>query len=234
MAHNVDTHNALLEAAGELFAIHGFGAASVRTIAEKAGANVAAVSYHFGSKDKLYAEALHAAVDVIKGVGLDPWRASPERFKTPAALAGLFRHIIQARFKVYFSVSLPSWHTTLLIRSFLEPSPALQALVRQVFEPDLLTLQDIVQQANPNLSKTRQRFYAFSLTGEIAFYGFAESPILMLLEKPAYDQPFLAEAAEHVTDTFLAALGLPRDACDAEAVEEGMYVQSSMTEDNEA
>lgn len=43
----------LLEAAEQLFADRGFEAVSVRDITQLAGANVAAVNYHFGSRDAL-------------------------------------------------------------------------------------------------------------------------------------------------------------------------------------
>ncbi|MEM1329114.1 MAG: TetR/AcrR family transcriptional regulator [Planctomycetota bacterium] len=48
------TKKRLLFAAGEEFARVGFGAASVRTIVDAAGANVSAVKYHYGSKEDLY------------------------------------------------------------------------------------------------------------------------------------------------------------------------------------
>ena len=45
----------LIEAAEKLFAEHGFEVVSVRDITQAAGGNVAAVNYHFGSRDGLVA-----------------------------------------------------------------------------------------------------------------------------------------------------------------------------------
>lgn len=205
-----DTKTTLLEVAGELFAQHGFGGVSVRAIAEKARANVAAVSYHFGSKDNLYAEALRHAVRDLEGVGLEPWVADPGRFKTPESLAALLRHIVFTRFHAYFSPAMPSWHTTLILRSFLEPSPALQALVQRVFAPDFEVVEAILRRAKPTLSAMEARLAALGMVGQIVFFGFAETPILMLLGKPHYDRAFLDAAARTVTDSVLAVLGLPR------------------------
>ena len=49
----VDTRERLLDAAEELFAEHGFEAVSLRDLTSVAEANVAAVNYHFGGKEKL-------------------------------------------------------------------------------------------------------------------------------------------------------------------------------------
>ena len=49
----VATRQRLLEAAELLFSEEGFDAVSVRDITEKAGANVAAVNYHFNSREHL-------------------------------------------------------------------------------------------------------------------------------------------------------------------------------------
>lgn len=43
----------IMETAEQLFAISGFGGTSVRQIADKAGVNLAMISYYFGSKEKL-------------------------------------------------------------------------------------------------------------------------------------------------------------------------------------
>jgi TetR/AcrR family transcriptional regulator, regulator of cefoperazone and chloramphenicol sensitivity len=49
-----ETRARILEAALELFAAHGFEGASTRTIAERAGVNLPAIQYYFGSKEGLY------------------------------------------------------------------------------------------------------------------------------------------------------------------------------------
>src|ERR1700720_1237146 len=55
------TRQRLLEAAEEVFADKGFKAASVRDICRRADANIAAVNYYFGDKERLYIEAVKYA-----------------------------------------------------------------------------------------------------------------------------------------------------------------------------
>jgi AcrR family transcriptional regulator len=48
----------IIDSAERLFSKHGFSDASLRQITEDAGVNLAAVNYHFGSKEDLYKEVL--------------------------------------------------------------------------------------------------------------------------------------------------------------------------------
>src|SRR4051812_27293179 len=61
MAVADETQKRLLEAAGQVFAEKGFQEATVRKICERAGANIAAINYHFGDKEQLYEAALRHA-----------------------------------------------------------------------------------------------------------------------------------------------------------------------------
>src|SRR4030042_1440789 len=51
------TPKSLLAAASEVFGEKGYRDATIAEICERAGANVAAVNYHFGDKETLYTEA---------------------------------------------------------------------------------------------------------------------------------------------------------------------------------
>lgn len=53
-----DTRKRLLEATRECVRDHGLAAATARLITRTAGANLGAITYHFGTKDRLVAEAL--------------------------------------------------------------------------------------------------------------------------------------------------------------------------------
>lgn len=57
---------ALLAAARSAFSEHGYGAASVRDIAGRAGANPASVRYHFGNKEALYRAVIDDAMTTLR------------------------------------------------------------------------------------------------------------------------------------------------------------------------
>jgi len=51
---SIDTQAQILDAAEELFAAQGYSGTSLRSIVRAADVNIAAVNYHFGSKEKLF------------------------------------------------------------------------------------------------------------------------------------------------------------------------------------
>ena len=79
----VDTVERILDAAESLFAEKGFSETSLRTITSHASVNLAAVNYHFGSKNVLiqavftrfldpFAEGLGKRLDEIESAGIQP------------------------------------------------------------------------------------------------------------------------------------------------------------------
>ena len=60
---NIDTRERILDAAERLFMTHGFDGASMRQITGEAAVNLAAVNYHFGSKEALMQEVFRRRLD---------------------------------------------------------------------------------------------------------------------------------------------------------------------------
>src|SRR3972149_5670493 len=93
-----ETRTRILDAAEELFMQHGFEGTSMRLLTSKAGVNLAAVNYHFGSKDALIEAGFRRRPDPMKAArvaaldrlgrgasgGAPPPRAATPRLARPA------------------------------------------------------------------------------------------------------------------------------------------------------
>lgn len=135
----MDTHLRLLRAAGEVISQRGYRGASVREICTRAGANLAAVKYHFGSKHELYREVLLGTHRELRDQEPTP---RLEDHRTPAAalrawVGFLLRFLLLRR-------STHSFAGRLMVRELAEPTEALTDLVHQVMTPVRRELERIV------------------------------------------------------------------------------------------
>ena len=64
------TKDRILSAAEELFAVHGFAGTSLRQVTSVADVNIAAVNYHFGSKENLVNEVFRRRMDEMSAARL--------------------------------------------------------------------------------------------------------------------------------------------------------------------
>jgi AcrR family transcriptional regulator len=87
------TRRALVEAATGIFAEHGYERGSVRLITSAAGANQAAITYHFGGKDGLYREVLRAAIRAFEEQSLVD-DTTPDTASAEEALRLLVRQLL--------------------------------------------------------------------------------------------------------------------------------------------
>ena len=63
MTNHFNTKERILHAAEDLFAQHGFAGTSLRQVTSRADVNIAAVNYHFGSKENLVNEVFKHRMD---------------------------------------------------------------------------------------------------------------------------------------------------------------------------
>ena len=70
-----DTRDRILVNARELFARNGIGSTSIRSIAAASGVDAALVHHYFGTKEQLFAAAVHIPIDPMQVIG--PMRTVP-------------------------------------------------------------------------------------------------------------------------------------------------------------
>ena len=91
----VATKDRILDAAEALFMEHGFEATSLRSITTAAGVNLAAVNYHFGSKEELFQAVLTRRLDPMNQERVDllsalERAAAPEAVRCEQILSAMF------------------------------------------------------------------------------------------------------------------------------------------------
>ncbi len=134
----ITTKERLLEAAGEVFAEKGYRDATVRDICSRAGANLAAVNYHFRDKDSLYAAVFeHARMYESERYPIESFASQG----TPQERLAVF---IRQFCRRLFDRGRPNWHVKLMAREMVEPTGELNTIVDRAIRPKFEILRGIV------------------------------------------------------------------------------------------
>jgi AcrR family transcriptional regulator len=196
------TRERLLEAAGAAFAERGFRQATVRDICRRAGANIAAVNYHFGGKQRLYAETLTYGAQVA--LAKFPPDAGLRQGASPADALHTF---VLSFLRRFLEIGTPEWHGTLCARELMEPTAALDDLVREVIAPLARRLQDIVRALlGPSASDGRVRLAALSVVGQCLLYRQNRPVVERLFGPQVVSGRETERLARHITEFSLGAL----------------------------
>jgi AcrR family transcriptional regulator len=195
------TREKLLEVAGPIFADRGYQAATIREICAGAGANVAAINYHFGDKLGLYTEVLQQSVRAAQLLVVhnahDP-NTPPEE---------ILRALIRARLRSINGKDLPDWHSRLLAHELAQPTPALRQLVDKLARPIFKRLLELIGGMvglPPNDDNTR--LCAISVVGQVFAYVLP-GPLLTEIWPELRMTPEQVERiADHIADFSLSYL----------------------------
>jgi AcrR family transcriptional regulator len=199
------TRQKLLLAACELFATQGFGAASIREIARKAGTNVAAINYHYGSKENLYSEAVKYVVRQIMARRSAIVAEVPEGAPRKVVLEAL-RKAIELEVRWYVSSEAPQWHFQLILGCILTRNDILDTLFEQVFHPNHVMLKRLLCAACPEMDDRAASLWVYSIAAQIYFYAYARQPVRMELGLQEYTDEFIQSISEHISHTVVAGL----------------------------
>lgn len=154
---NLDTKEKILDAAEHLFARDGFHATSLRAITSHAGVNLAAVNYHFGSKD-----ALLEAVFERRLIPLNEKRLSGMRAVRQAAGESGVRPAVHELVRAFVEPTLlfkdkeagAKDFVLLISRSFCDPDDTVRKAFLRLLGPVMEYLYDSLKQALPEIDES--------------------------------------------------------------------------------
>ncbi|MHB8453826.1 MAG: CerR family C-terminal domain-containing protein [Acidiferrobacterales bacterium] len=198
----MDTRQRLIEAATITFIEQGFDAAKVRDIVARAGANIAAVNYHFGSKEGLYAAVIrYNATQAMEDL---PHRADGGEAGTPEGrLRDYIRNFLQR-----LLVDTPQFTMSKLVaREIIEPTAAFDLIIEKFVRPQYLDLTAIVRAIGGNdLSDESVRRCALSVVGQCLYYQCARRVVARIDPGFEYGPDDIGRLADHVTAFSLGGL----------------------------
>lgn len=122
-----DTRQRLLEATEWLFIESGYEAMSLRHITARAGANLAAVNYHFGSKEALMHEVLSQRLDRLNRERLQLLSACEEEQPAGLDAAAVLAMLFIPAFRLSHGDASGPAFMRLLGRVYSDPSPFIRS-----------------------------------------------------------------------------------------------------------
>jgi TetR/AcrR family transcriptional regulator, regulator of cefoperazone and chloramphenicol sensitivity len=196
-----DTRQRILNAAGEVFAEHGFEGATIRTITERADVNVAAVNYHFRDKAELYNRVVVDACSAraAQRDAMAQATDSPEE---------RLRSLI-ARFLEYMlTPDRPDWKRRLMAREMANPTTALDELVEKNIRPlrEEFLLPTLRELTGGRFSRRQLSFIGASVMAQCLYYLQSRPIIERLNPDFKIDKAALEEITDHITRFSLAAI----------------------------
>ena len=161
----------ILDAAEELFMQHGFEGTSMRTLTAKAGVNLAAVNYHFGSKDAMIEAVFRRRLDPMNAARI----AELDRIENAAGGAALAPEAI---IRAFLGASLALIEDAkcggrnfirLLGRAYTEPSKPIRVLIGQLYAPAMSRFKSAFERALPELPKEELIWRMHFMFGTLAY-----------------------------------------------------------------
>ncbi len=138
-----DTRERLFRAAIAVFAARGYRGATVRAICERAGANVAAVNYHFGDKERLYAEVLE---HIFRTPRLRrPHGPAPDGLSPEDQLRDYIRTFLHEVYDCIDDQDHCADLASIYLMEMAHPSPGLDHIVETYIRPDAERLEAILR-----------------------------------------------------------------------------------------
>ena len=203
------TREKLLKAASEVFSTKGYWNATIAEICRKAGSNVAAVNYHFGSKDALYMAVWNNAFDQATRIypldgGISPDAPAEEHL----------RALIHSNVHRVLDAGELGYAGQILLKEMSEPTDVLRSVLRNAIQPLREQMRKIITQLlGSKAGDLEIGFCEMSVISQFLALGFRRGSLTSSLvkNKGKLTTEYIDALVEHITRFSLAGIKVVRE-----------------------
>jgi AcrR family transcriptional regulator len=179
---SVDTKTRILDVAETLFMEHGFEATSLRQLTTAAGVNLAAVNYHFGTKEELFQAVLTRRLDPMnqQRIGL-----LDELEREAAGKPIACERILSAMLIPALRLSRDEAHSgknflRLIGRAYADPAPFIRHFLSDQYAEMIVRFKEAFLLTLPHLTRQELTWRLHFVMGALS-YSLAGTDVLKLL-----------------------------------------------------
>lgn len=199
------TKERILGAAEQLFARHGFAGASLRQVTAAANVNLAAVNYHFGSKENLINEVFRRRLDELNAHRL---QALEHAVAQPGpTLETLLDAFIRPALELSLDRSGGAAFVRVLARAYAEHNDALRKFLSDNYGHVLRKFHTAFAHLLPELDK-EELYWRLDIVAGALTYAMADFGIIKR-KTGVSEQTHRERAAEHLVRFAAAGLKAP-------------------------
>ena len=201
-----ETRTRILDAAEELFMQHGFEGASMRLLTAKAGANLAAVNYHFGSKDALIEAVFRRRLDPMNaGRVAELDRLEKDAGGRALAPEQIIRAFIGASLRMIEDAKNGGRNfIRLLGRTYTDPQKHIRSLIGQLYAPAMERFKIAFERSLPQMPRDELIWRMHFMFGTLA-YTLAATDTVQLIAGCKPEDRYDARLLEARLTAFLLA-----------------------------
>jgi AcrR family transcriptional regulator len=205
-----ETRTRILDAAEELFMLHGFEGTSMRQLTAKAEANLAAVNYHFGSKDALIEAVFRRRLDPMNAMRIaeldrlerDAAGRAGSSILSPAQIIGAF---VGASLRMIEDAKSGGRNfIRLLGRTYTDPQKHIRSLIGQLYAPAMARFKAAFERALPQMPADELVWRMHFMFGTLA-YTLAATDTVQLIAGCKPEDRYDAQLLEARLTAFLQA-----------------------------
>lgn len=172
------TKDRILGAAEELFAQYGFAGTSLRQVTSRADVNIAAVNYHFGSKENLVNEVFRRRMDEMSELRLSRLKAATQQH--PGELEPVLAAFVEPALAMAQDRHGGGAFIRVIARAYAEKNDSLRKFLSDQYGHVLRDFGKAIAACVPGLSKEelywRLDFLSGALTYAMADFGLIKRP----------------------------------------------------------